>query len=181
MANPDLQVRGGHPDPKIRGSPGLQNLFFGPSGLILAKNKGRPPGPSPESATAHYVKEFVRLTMILEFFSLIYLSVWVNPLLMAVLTLIGKPFIVGLPYLRLKSAITGPHTLMHLFFYYFFFLDGWAWLISRLLINDRDYVFTEQTEAQPTHKLMLTSSPEGQGGEGTCALSTRLTLYHGIR
>ena len=70
-------------------------------------------GPSPGSATAHYVKEFVRLTMILEFFSLIYLSVWVNPLLMAVLTQIGKPFIVGLPYLRLKSAITGPHTLMH--------------------------------------------------------------------
>lgn len=68
-----------------------------------------------------------------------------------------------------------------LIFYYFFFLDGWAWLITRLLINDRDYVFTEQTEAQPTHKLMLPSSPEGQGGEGTCALSTRLTLCHGIR
>ena len=50
--------------------------------------------------------------MILEFFSLIYLSVWVNPLLMAVLTLLGKPFIVGLPYLRLKSAITGPHNLL---------------------------------------------------------------------
>lgn len=66
-------------------------------------------------------------------------------------------------------------------FYYFFFLDGWAWLITRLLINDRDYVFTEQTEAQPTHKLMLPSSLEGQGGEGTCALSTRLTLCHGIR
>ena len=28
---------GGHPDPKIRGSPGLQNLFFGPSGLILGE------------------------------------------------------------------------------------------------------------------------------------------------
>ena len=116
---------GGHPDPKIRGSPGLQNLFFGPSGLILAKNKGRPPGPSPESATAHYIKEFVRLTMILEFFSSIYLSVWVNPLLMAVLTLIGKPFIVGLPYLRLKSAIPRPHTLMHLFFITIF-----SWMVG---------------------------------------------------
>ena len=78
--------------------------------------------------------------MILEFFSLVYLAVWAIPLLMAVLTLLGKPFIVGLPYLRLKSAITGPHTLMFLFFYYFFFLDGWAWLITRLLINYRDYV-----------------------------------------
>ena len=125
MANPDLQVRGGHPDPKIRGSPGLQNLFSALRASFWAKNKGRPPGPSPGSATVHYVKEFVRLTMILEFFSLIYLSVWVNPLLMAVLTLIGKPFIVGLPYLRLKSAITGPHTLMHLFFITFF-----SWMVE---------------------------------------------------
>ena len=66
---------GGHPAPKIRGSPGLQNLFSALRASFLAKNKGLPPGPSPESATAHYVKEFVRLTMILEFFSLIYLSV----------------------------------------------------------------------------------------------------------
>ena len=29
--------KGGHPDPKIRVSPGLQNLFFGPSGLILGE------------------------------------------------------------------------------------------------------------------------------------------------
>ena len=60
-----------------------------------------------------------------NFFSLIYLSVWASPLLMAILTLIGKPFIVGLPYLRLKSAITGPHTLMHLFFITFF-----SWIVG---------------------------------------------------
>ena len=39
MADPDLRVRGGggHPDPEIRGSPGLQNTFFGPSNLILVE------------------------------------------------------------------------------------------------------------------------------------------------
>ena len=40
MADPDLQVRGGgvgHPDPEIRGSPGLQNTFFDPSNLILVE------------------------------------------------------------------------------------------------------------------------------------------------
>jgi len=38
MADPDLQVRGGgHPDPEIRGSPGLQKNFFGPSNLILVE------------------------------------------------------------------------------------------------------------------------------------------------
>ena len=42
MANPDLQVRAGgggagHPDPEIRGSPGLQKPFFGPLGLILGE------------------------------------------------------------------------------------------------------------------------------------------------
>ena len=47
---------------------------------------------------------------------------------MAVLTLIGKPFIVGLPYLRLKSAITGPHFDAFIF-YYFFFL-GWVGLTN---------------------------------------------------
>ena len=28
---------GGHPDPEIRGGPGLQKIFFAPSGLILVK------------------------------------------------------------------------------------------------------------------------------------------------
>ena len=27
---------GGHPDPEIRGEPGLTKIFFGPSSLILA-------------------------------------------------------------------------------------------------------------------------------------------------
>ena len=47
MADPDHQIRGGgggggrggmgHPDPDIRGGPGLQKIFFAPSGLILVK------------------------------------------------------------------------------------------------------------------------------------------------
>ena len=41
VADPDLQIRegggGGHPDPEIRGGPGLQKIFFAPSGLILVK------------------------------------------------------------------------------------------------------------------------------------------------
>ena len=37
LADPDLQMKGGggHPDPEIRGGPGLKKIFFGPSGLIL--------------------------------------------------------------------------------------------------------------------------------------------------
>ena len=31
MTDPDLQIRvGGHPDPEIRGDPGLQKMFYGP-------------------------------------------------------------------------------------------------------------------------------------------------------
>ena len=64
-------------------------------GRHLNKGGSGPSGPSAGSATVQYVKEFVRLTMILEFFPW-YLSEWASPLLMAVLTLIGKPFIVDL-------------------------------------------------------------------------------------
>ena len=37
VADLDLHIRGGaaHPDPEIRGAPGLKNFFFGPSGLSL--------------------------------------------------------------------------------------------------------------------------------------------------
>ena len=36
MPDSDLEIgRGGHPDPEIRGGPGLPNFFFGPSGLSL--------------------------------------------------------------------------------------------------------------------------------------------------
>ena len=40
VADPDLQIRGGgdgHPDPEIRGRPGLIKNFFGPSGLSLVQ------------------------------------------------------------------------------------------------------------------------------------------------
>ena len=42
VADPDLQIGGwgwggGHPDPEIRGGPGLQKNCFAPSGLILVK------------------------------------------------------------------------------------------------------------------------------------------------
>ena len=58
MADPDLQIRGrgggGHPDPKIRGEPGLQKNFFRPFGPQFGRNIRRgagPLGPSPGSAT----------------------------------------------------------------------------------------------------------------------------------
>ena len=41
MADPDLQIRegggrgGGHPDPEIKGEPGLKFFFLGSSGLSL--------------------------------------------------------------------------------------------------------------------------------------------------
>ena len=36
VPDPDVEIgRGGHPDPEIRGGPGLPNFFFGPSGLSL--------------------------------------------------------------------------------------------------------------------------------------------------
>ena len=50
VADPDLQIRGsggGHPDPEIRGRPGLIKKFFGPSGLSLVIRAGGPPGPLP--------------------------------------------------------------------------------------------------------------------------------------
>ena len=41
VADPDLQIGGGggggHPDPEIRGGPGLKKKCFAPSGLILVK------------------------------------------------------------------------------------------------------------------------------------------------
>ena len=51
VADPDLQIRGGgHPDPEIRGGPGVPKIFFGPLGLILVKKGGG--GLSPGSAPA---------------------------------------------------------------------------------------------------------------------------------
>ena len=36
VADPGIQMGGGgHPDPETRGIPGLQKIFFGPSGLSL--------------------------------------------------------------------------------------------------------------------------------------------------
>lgn len=66
MADLDLQVKGGggggggeeggHPDPEMRGGPGLKNFF---SASVWSKNKGGkgdgPLGPSPRSpADDHY-------------------------------------------------------------------------------------------------------------------------------
>ena len=36
-SRPSDKRGGGHPDPEIRGGPGLQRNFFGPSGLILVE------------------------------------------------------------------------------------------------------------------------------------------------
>ena len=58
VADPDIQIRrrvGGHPDPEIRGRPGLKKKFFSAlRASVWFKNEveGRPPGPSPESAIA---------------------------------------------------------------------------------------------------------------------------------
>ena len=62
VADPDIQIRrrvggvlGGHPDPEIRGRPGLKKKFFSAlRASVWSKNEveGRPPGPSPESAIA---------------------------------------------------------------------------------------------------------------------------------
>ena len=35
MTDPDLQIRGGHPDPEIRGGGRSRKKFFGPLGLSL--------------------------------------------------------------------------------------------------------------------------------------------------
>ena len=52
VADPDLQIKGGggHPDPEIRGGPGLQKNFFRPFGPQFGL-KIRGPDPSPGSAT----------------------------------------------------------------------------------------------------------------------------------
>ena len=55
MADPDNQIReeGGHPDPEIRGMPGLKkNIFrpFGPQFGLQIRGAG-PSDPSPRSAT----------------------------------------------------------------------------------------------------------------------------------
>ena len=64
VADPDIQIRrrvgvggglGGHPDPEIRGRPGLKKKFFSAlRASVWSKNEveGRPPGPSPEYAIA---------------------------------------------------------------------------------------------------------------------------------
>ena len=40
MADPDLQIRGGHPDPGISGGPGLPKKFFWPFGPRFGKKNG---------------------------------------------------------------------------------------------------------------------------------------------
>ena len=54
---------GGYPDPEIpeiRGWPGLQKIFFRPFGpqfgLRMGGGGGKPPGPSPGTATGYIVK-----------------------------------------------------------------------------------------------------------------------------
>ena len=52
-ADPDTQMGGvgeggGHPDPEIRGMPGLKKIFFALRASVWSKNKGGgPPGPLP--------------------------------------------------------------------------------------------------------------------------------------
>ena len=56
VLNPDLQIRGGHPDPEIRGEPqtGLKKIFIQPLGpqfgLIIIREAR---GPSPGSTTRY--------------------------------------------------------------------------------------------------------------------------------
>ena len=55
MADPYLQIKegGGHPDPEIRGRPGLKTNFFRPFGSQFGLNVRRAPGapgPFPGSA-----------------------------------------------------------------------------------------------------------------------------------
>ena len=57
VSDPDFQIRRGgcHPDPEIRGVPGLKKEFFlpfGPHFDLTTREGGEPPrGPSPGSAT----------------------------------------------------------------------------------------------------------------------------------
>jgi len=67
VADPDLQIRGsrsfrpsdkggpGHPDPEIRGAPGLKIFFSALRASVWSKNKGEraPPGPSPGYASEY--------------------------------------------------------------------------------------------------------------------------------
>ena len=56
MADPDLQGGGGggsHPDPEIRGGPGLNKCFSALRALVWSKNEGGGAGPSLRSATGH--------------------------------------------------------------------------------------------------------------------------------
>ena len=59
MADLDLQIRErpGHPDPEIRGGPGLKKIFFGPSGL---RGGGGLPDSSPGSATEKWSRLLTR-------------------------------------------------------------------------------------------------------------------------
>ena len=56
MVDPDLQIRGGggvgHPDPEIKGGPGLKNVFwpFWPQFGLKIRGLSWPPGPSSGSA-----------------------------------------------------------------------------------------------------------------------------------
>ena len=50
MADPDVHIREGpsHPDPEMRGGPGLQKLFLDLRPLVWSTNKGPPPGTATE-------------------------------------------------------------------------------------------------------------------------------------
>lgn len=127
VADPDPQVRGrgGRScGPRDKGVARSSKNFFWPFGLHFGRKiRGRGaggPDPSPASVTVHYVKEFVRLWCWNFFPWYIYQYEQALCLWQYWLTLLGKPFIVGLPNLRPKSSITGPHTLMLLFCITFF-------------------------------------------------------------
>ena len=49
VVDPDLQIRGGagHPDPEIRGAPGLKKYFSALRASVWSKNKGGPEAPRP--------------------------------------------------------------------------------------------------------------------------------------
>ena len=52
MADPDFQIMGGggggHPDPEIKGGPGLKKIFSSLWGSFWSKNKGDGPPELPE-------------------------------------------------------------------------------------------------------------------------------------
>ena len=56
VLNPDLQIRGGHPDPEIRGEPQSQKKFYSaPRASVWSNNnKGGGGGPSSPGSTTRY-------------------------------------------------------------------------------------------------------------------------------